>query len=43
MIEEMLASKEEHQRCLESKLELIQQFGEANCPARQIRQADSHK
>jgi bacterioferritin len=41
MLEEMLASEEEHQHWLESQLELIHQVGEANYLAQQIRKADS--
>ena len=36
MLEEMLASEEEHQHWLESQLELIRQVGEANYLAQQI-------
>jgi bacterioferritin len=36
MLEEMLASEEEHQHWLESQLELIKQVGEANYLAQQI-------
>ncbi|MBV8771169.1 MAG: bacterioferritin [Deltaproteobacteria bacterium] len=41
MLEEMLASEEEHQHWLESQLELIRQVGEPNYLARQIGQAES--
>jgi bacterioferritin len=40
MLEEMLASEEEHQHWLESQLELIRQVGEPNYLARQIEKAD---
>ena len=41
MLEEMLASEEEHQHWLESQLELVRQVGESNYLAQQIRKTDS--
>jgi bacterioferritin len=41
MLEEMLASEEEHQHWLESQLELIRQVGEPNYLAQQIRRVES--
>jgi bacterioferritin len=41
MLEEMLASEEEHQHWLESQLELIRQVGEANYLSQQIRKIES--
>jgi bacterioferritin len=43
MLEEMLASEEEHQHWLESQLELIRLVGEANYLAQQIRKVESEE
>jgi len=43
MLEEMLASEEEHQHWLESQLELIRQVGEANYLAQQIQKTNSQE
>jgi bacterioferritin len=43
MLEQMLASEEEHQHWLESQLELIRQVGEANYLAQQIRKVNDDK